>query len=192
MKTNEVLENIKARRSVRAYTSQQVSEEDLQAILEAATYAPSGMHLETWHFTAIQNVDKLTELNERIKGAFAKSDDSRLQEHVHSKTYCCYYHAPTLVIVSNEPTQWWAGLDCACAIENMFLAAHSLGIGSCWINQLRWLQDNPVLRAYLQKLGMAEDEEVCASLSIGYPDTPDGLPGRRVIPVTGIPGGYIN
>ena len=62
MKTNEVLENIKARRSVRAYTSQQVSEEDLQAILEAAIYAPSGMHLETWHFTAIQNVDKLTEL----------------------------------------------------------------------------------------------------------------------------------
>ena len=126
MKTNEVLENIKARRSVRAYTSQQVSEEDLQAILEAATYAPSGMHLETWHFTAIQNVDKLTELNERIKGAFAKSDDSRLQERGHSKTYCCYYHAPTLVIVSNEPTQWWAGMDCACAIENMFLAAHSL------------------------------------------------------------------
>ena len=48
MKTNEVLENIKARRSVRAYTGQQVLEEDLQAILEAATYAPSGMHLETW------------------------------------------------------------------------------------------------------------------------------------------------
>ena len=65
MKTNEVLENIKARRSVRAYTGQQVLEEDLQAILEAATYAPSGMHLETWHFTAIQNMDKLTELNER-------------------------------------------------------------------------------------------------------------------------------
>ena len=48
MKTNEVLENIKARRSVRAYTDRQVSEEDLQAILEAATFAPSGMHLETW------------------------------------------------------------------------------------------------------------------------------------------------
>lgn len=135
MKTNEILENIKARRSVRAYTGQQVSEEDLQAVLEAATYAPSGMHLETWHFTAIQNADKLTELNERIKGSFAKSDEPRLKERGQSKTYCCYYHAPTLVIVSNEPTQWWAGMDCACAIENMFLAAHSLGIGSCWINQ---------------------------------------------------------
>lgn len=102
MKTNEILENIKARRSVRAYTGQQVSEEDLQAVLEAATYAPSGMHLETWHFTAIQNADKLTELNERIKGAFAKSDEPRLKERGQSKTYCCYYHAPTLVIVSNE------------------------------------------------------------------------------------------
>ena len=79
MKTNEVLENIKARRSVRAYTDRQVSEEDLQAILEAATFAPSGMHLETWHFTAIQNADKLAELNERIKGAFAKSDEPKLR-----------------------------------------------------------------------------------------------------------------
>lgn len=94
MKTNEILENIKARRSVRAYTGQQVSEEDLQAVLEAATYAPSGMHLETWHFTAIQNADKLTELNERIKGSFAKSDEPRLKERGQSKTYCCYYHAP--------------------------------------------------------------------------------------------------
>lgn len=103
MKTNEVLENIKARRSVRAYTDRQVSEEDLQAILEAATFAPSGMHLETWHFTAIQNADKLAELNERIKGAFAKSDEPKLQERGHSKAYCCYYHAPTLVIVSTNP-----------------------------------------------------------------------------------------
>ena len=84
-------------------TDRQVSEEDLQAILEAATFAPSGMHLETWHFTAIQNADKLAELNERIKGAFAKSDEPKLQERGHSKAYCCYYHAPTLVIVSNEP-----------------------------------------------------------------------------------------
>lgn len=107
MKTNEVLENIKARRSVRAYTDRQVSEEDLQAILEAATFAPSGMHLETWHFTAIQNADKLAELNERIKGAFAKSDEPKLQERGHSKAYCCYYHAPTLVIVSLNGGPAW-------------------------------------------------------------------------------------
>lgn len=72
---NETLQTIKARRSVRAYMEQQVSAEDLNLILEAATYAPNGMHLETWHFTAIQNKEVLKELNDKIKGAFAKSDD---------------------------------------------------------------------------------------------------------------------
>ena len=107
---NETLQTIKARRSVRAYMEQQVFAEDLNLILEAATYAPNGMHLETWHFTAIQNKEVLKELNDKIKGAFAKSDDPHTQERGHSQTYCCYYHAPTLVIVSNEPTQWWAAM----------------------------------------------------------------------------------
>lgn len=109
MKTNEVLETIKARRSVRVYDKKQVPSEDLNAILEAATYAPSGMHYETWHFTAVRNAAKLEELNNRIKGAFAKSDDKRLQERGHSETYCCYYHAPSLVIVSNDPTSGGPG-----------------------------------------------------------------------------------
>lgn len=168
MKINEVIENIKARRSVRVYTDQQVSEEDLLAILEAATYAPNGMHYESWHFTAIQNFDKLMELNNRIKRAFAKSDDSRLQERAYNPNYCCYYHAPTLVIVSNEPTQWWAGMDCACAIENMFLAATSLGIGSCWINQLGTTCDDPEVREFITSLGVPENHKVYGCVALGY------------------------
>lgn len=109
MKTNEVLETIKARRSVRAYDRKQIPADDLNAILEAGAYAPSGMHYETWHFTAVCNTVKLEELNERIKGAFAKSDDKHLRERGHSETYCCYYHAPTLVIVSNDPSNGGPG-----------------------------------------------------------------------------------
>lgn len=168
MKTNEVLETIKARRSVRAYLEQPVPEDDLKAILEAATYAPSGMHYESWHFTAIQNAEKLTELNNRIKGAFAKSDEPRLQERGRSETYCCYYHAPALIIVSNEPTQWWAGMDCACAIENMFLAAKSLGIGSCWINQLGTTCDDPEVRKFITSLGVPENHKVYGCVALGY------------------------
>ena len=160
---NEVLENIKSRRSVRTYTEQQVSAENLNLILEAATYAPSGMNYQTWHFTAIQDADILRELNEKIKGAFAKSDEPRLQERGHSETYCCYYHAPTLIIVSNEPTQWWASMDCACAMQNIFLAAKSLGIGSCWIN-----------RAFLMKLGVPENHRVYGCAALGY--APEGAP----------------
>ena len=54
MKTNEVLETIKTRRSVRAYTAQAPETDDLVTILEAAKYAPNGMNLESWHYTAIK------------------------------------------------------------------------------------------------------------------------------------------
>lgn len=182
MKTNEVLENIKARRSVRAYTDQQIPEEDLMAILEAGTYAPNGMHLETWHFTAIQNGDKLAELNACIKSAFAKSEDKHLQERGHSQTYCCYYHAPTLVIISNEPVQWWAGMDCACAIENIFLAARSLGIGSCWINQLGTTCDDPQVRAFITSLGVPENHKVYGCVALGYTDATIPVKEKRLKP----------
>lgn len=165
---NEVLQNIKARRSVRAYTDRQVSASDLDLILEAAAYAPNGMHLETWHFTAIQNEAVLTELNDAIKSAFAKSEEPRLRERGNSSTYCCYYHAPTLIIVSNEPTQWWASMDCACALENIFLAARSLGIGSCWINQLGQTCDDPDVRALLTRLGVPENHKVYGCAALGY------------------------
>lgn len=165
---NEVLQNIKARRSVRAYTDRQVSAQDLDLILEAAAYAPNGMHYETWHFTAIQDAAILTELNEVIKGAFAKSDEPRLRERGQSETYCCYYHAPTLVIVSNEPTQWWAPMDCACALENIFLAARSLGIGSCWINQLGQTCDDLEVRALLTRLGVPQNHKVYGCAALGY------------------------
>lgn len=170
MKTNEVIETIKARRSVRAYTEQQVAVEDLKAIIEAGRYAPSGMHLETWHFTVIQNKEKLEELNSRIKEAFTKSQDKRLQERGNSQTYCCYYHAPALVIVSNESTQWWAAMDCACAIENMFLAARSLGIGSCWINQLGTTCDDAEVREFITELGVPASHKVYGCVALGYAD----------------------
>lgn len=128
----------------------------------------------------VQNADKLAELNERIKGAFAKSDEPKLQERGHSKAYCCYYHAPTLVIVSNEPTQWWAGMDCACAIENMFLAAHSLGIGSCWINQLGTTCDDPEVREFISSLGVPENHKVYGCVALGYADPKISLREKMV------------
>lgn len=172
MKTNAVLEAIKNRRSIRTYTNKQISEEDLQAILEAAAYAPNGMHLETWHFTAIQDQEKLQELNARIKSAFKKSDEKRLQERGNNPDYNCYYHAPTLIIVSNEPTQWWAGMDCAAALENIFLAAHSLDVGSCWINQLGTTCNDPEVREFITSLGVPADHQVYGCAALGYASTP--------------------
>lgn len=181
---NDVLETIKARRSVRAYTKQQISEEELRLILEAATYAPNGMCWETWHFTAVQNSGKLEELNECIKGAFAKSDDERLRERGLNRAYNCYYHAPTLIIVSNDPNNWWTAMDSACAIENMFLAACSLGIGSCWINQLGMTCDDPDVREFITSLGIPTHHKVYGCVALGYADPQMPIKEKHVKPGT--------
>lgn len=167
---NIILQTIKKRRSTRVYTQQPLGETELKQILEAGVYAPSGMNYQTWHFTAIISGEKLHKLNELIRKAFAKSEEKKLQERGNNPDYCCYYHAPALVIVSNEPTQWWAPMDCACAIENMFLAATSLGVASCWINQLGQTCDDEEVRNYITSLGIPANHKVYGCVALGYAD----------------------
>ena len=61
----------------------------------------------------------------------------------------------------------------------MMVAANALDLGSCWINQLRWLNEEPAQVEYLQSLGMKEDERIYGAVIIGYPATESGLPNRN-------------
>lgn len=69
--------------------------------------------------------------------------------------------------------------DSANALENMQLAATSLGLGACWGNQLHWLTDNSTLRNYLEPLGLGKDENIFGSIIVGYPDQPWPEPSPR-------------
>ena len=80
------------------------------------------------------------------------------------------FNAPTLIIATNLRDYNNAMADFAVALENMMLAATSLNIGSCWINQLKWLADNEVIKSYGKTLDIQENELICDGLSLGYPD----------------------
>lgn len=81
--------------------------------------------------------------------------------------------------------------DVSCAMQNMMLACNELDLGSCWVNQIRHLQDNERIQAKMRELGLSEDEKVYASLAIGYPDLPNDL-NRREIEPKGYPVTYID
>ncbi|WP_288841061.1 nitroreductase [uncultured Mitsuokella sp.] len=196
----DVFSCIVTRHSTRKFKEEAVPQEVLDKAIEAGRQAPSGKHKNQSRFIVIRKKEVLQELIALVQQEFAKMEvtpenDDNFGGAIRAAKkggYVFMYNAPVLIVVANKRDYGNKYADVSCAMQNMMLAANALDLGSCWINQLRWLQDNPVLRAYLQKLGMAEDEEVCASLSIGYPDTPDGLPGRRVMPVTGNPVVYID
>ncbi len=65
------------------------------------------------------------------------------------------------------------------------IAANALDLGSCWINQLRWLNEEPSLTEYLRSLGMKENERIFGAVIIGYPASETGLPDRRLMPQKG-------
>ncbi len=162
METNPVLDAIRNRRSVRTYDSRPLPADVLSTIVEAGTLAPTGRNAQTFRFTVIQDSGTLHELNRLIRTALIHYEGRQLSED-----YCCYYDAPTLVIVSNEPTRT-GGMDCACALQNMFLAAHSLGIASCWINQLSHTCDTPEVRTFLDRLGIPVAHKVYGCAALGY------------------------
>ena len=114
MKTNPVLDAIRNRRSVRTYDPRPLPADVLATIVEAGTLAPTGMNAQTFHFTVIQDAEKLHELNRLIRTALIRYEGRQLNED-----YCCYYDAPVLVIASNEPTRT-GGMDCACALQICF------------------------------------------------------------------------
>ena len=114
--TNEVIQNILTRRSVRAFQERPVEREKIDAILRCAVHAPSAMNRQTWHFSAVLNPEKIQKLAAAMGSALG------------SESYNLYRPA-ALIIPSNETglIKTW---DNACALENIFLAAHSLGVAS--------------------------------------------------------------
>jgi Nitroreductase len=183
---NAVLDCIHARRSTRNFTGRQIEREQLEALLDAAVWAPSGGNNQTWLFTAIQGEDKLLRLNELVREGFLRwtPDDGYpgklgMKAAVQKEDFNFYYHAPTLIVATNRPDYENAMADCALALENIFLAAQSMELGSCYINQLHWLREDPGVREFLFTLGIPKEHTICSAAAVGYIGRASNAPPRK-------------
>ncbi len=191
----ETFEAIRTRRSTRIFTQDPVTEDSLGKIIAAGRFAPCGGNNQTTHLIIIRNRQILDELSVIVRDAFAKMEVQpdtykSLKASINASkngNYTFHYNAPVLIIAANKIAYGNAMADCACAIENMMLEANELDLGSCWINQLHWLDNNPEVRAYMSKLGLADDETICASMALGRAATNDNLPIRTERAITGNP-----
>ena len=153
---NDIIQNILSRRSVRAFTDKAVSREDTELLIKAALYAPSARNLQTWKFTALTQRADIEKLSEAIGKVLGREG------------YDMY--KPALVIIpSNTKESPYGKEDNACALENIFLAAHSLGLGSVWINQLQGIGEEPEIRELLRSWEIPDDHTVYGIAAIGYP-----------------------
>lgn len=155
---NETLQNILSRRSVRRYQQRQLTQEDLNAILNAAIYAPSGRNLQTWFFTVVQNQELIGKLEKAVAKTKGREEDS----------FHPFFHAPTVVFVSGMEDTEWTESDCAAAVENMMLAGESLGIGSCWIGCCRSTLQGDDMDLWKKELKVPDGYRPLYAVTLGY------------------------
>ncbi len=177
------LELIKGRRSIRAYTEESVSQEQIAGIIEAGRYAPSAKNLQPWRFIVITDRDAIASLSGGVKrtirkilcakpvlGLFSPSlrnpiYNNHLSKVANSDKDLVFFDAPLLIFVTSTKGMF-NDVSCACCAENMMLAAHAMGLGSCWIGYARFLEYG---RGFYRKIGVPRGQHVVAAIAFGHP-----------------------
>ncbi len=165
---NEAMRNLISRRSVRQYLDKPVPEDILNRILEAGTWAPSAMNRQSAIMIAVTDRalrDRLSAMNASIMGREGTDP---------------FYGAPVVVVVladRNIPAHVYDG---TLVMENLMLAAHAEGLGSCWIHRAKEEFDSPEGKEILHKLGITGDYEGIGHCILGYPagELPEGKPRK--------------
>ena len=153
------IECMKTRRSIRKYKPDMVPDDLLQKIAEAGTYAASGMGRQPSLIVVVRDRgtrDKLSEMNAKVLGA--ASDP--------------FYGAPVVIVVLADKGRPTYIQDGSLVIGNMMLAAHELGLGSCWINRAREEFESPEGKALLKEWGIEGDYAGIGHCIVGFPDGP--------------------
>ncbi len=165
-----ILNAMKTRRSIRKFRPEMPARKDLEAIMEAGLFAASGKGLQSSMIVAITDKtlrDRLMEMN-RVIGGWQEGFDP-------------FYGAPAVLLVLADRASPNHVYDGSLTMGNMMLAAHALGLGSCWINRAREEFDSDEGRAILAELGIEGSWEGIGHCIVGIPDgeAPEATPRRE-------------
>ena len=170
MKT-EALEVLKNRRAIRKFKQEQIKDEELNLVLEAGTYAPTAMGMQSPLIVAVQNKEDVEELNKLSAKIMNRPGVTEP-----------YYGAPTIILIFSTDiarTEELGTLDAAAVCTNMLNAAYAVGLGSVWIHRAHEIFDTIEGKALLNKWCIKEHVRGVASIALGYSDMPNPEPKPR-------------
>lgn len=178
----QVLQAIRARRAVRDFKPEPVSAGALYQLVSAASWAPSAMNEQPWHFTIITDRAVLDEVSGQAKAWMLKHlpavpRPAHFRDILAEPDFHIFYNAPCLVVISATSAGPWMREDAALAAQNLMLMAADLGLGSCWIGFAEgWLNT----AEGHQILNLAEKNLVVAPIIVGHPRTVPPPVARKV------------
>lgn len=161
---NEVLKAIADRRSIRSYTDEPLTDDQLNALINAAQQAPSAVNRQPYHFTFVRNAALLREFSEdyrKIAAAAGRSFEDPNFDVLRGATSACFIFAVIPYV--------FTPVDCGIAVENLALAAHSMGLGSVILGMPRDIFNSELKDKWLKKLDVPEGGEFAIAIGIGVP-----------------------
>ena len=181
-----VYDAIMTRHSIRRIQQKSMPDELLTKLVQAGRFAPSGGNSQSTHFFVITDPDILAELADLVQQAFAGMEvtegmyASMASSINRSKQggYVFHYGCPALIVTANLKDYGNNIADCACALENMMILGNELDLGTCWINQLKWLNEDPALLQKFRQFGLRDNERIYGALAVGYAANENGMPDR--------------
>ena len=162
----DAFEMLKNRRAIRKFKPEQIKKEELEAVVTAGTFAPTGGGTQGVQIVAVQSpeyVAKVDALNAKVLG-----------KDIHP-----YYGAPTILLIFETPESFTHELDGAAVCTNMVNAAYAAGLGSCWIHRCKQMFELEEGKALLKEWGLPEDLTGVASIALGYADCEQPAPKPR-------------
>lgn len=165
----DILQTLKERRSCRKYKSELIPQESLDKILEAGTFAASGMGKQSAIIVAITNKedrDTVSKLNARVLGNSGVDP---------------FYGAPEIIVVLADKNAHTYLNDGTLVLGNMMAEAESIGVATCWIHRAKEVFESEEGKALLKKWGIEGDYEGIGNLAVGFADAPKNAPAPRKV-----------
>lgn len=165
---NQILSLIQKRRSHRAYSEQQLSSEQLEALMSAALYSPSASNRQPWHFTFTQNKTLLNNISRAAHKQTRLIAQAERSERFADDNFDVFYHAPTVVVISSSEGRFTL-IDCGIAVQNIALAAEGLGLGSVIVGLAALAfagEDKDTLE---KALSFPPEHHFAIAIALGYP-----------------------
>ena len=170
---NEVLKAIAERSSIRAYTDERLTDEEIRAVVTAGLQAPTARNAREIHFTVLDGKSPLlNEIDAECRLSMMEAvTDAEARKKIESNPNNFYYSAPTVVILSVKKDFFWNKLDAGIAVENMSLAAQSMGLGSLIIGIIDKAMHGGKQAYFAEKLEIPENYEFAIAFAVGHKNT---------------------
>lgn len=161
---NPTLETIYTRRSIRKFEDKPVTKAVIEQIIDAGRMAPSAMNRQPWHFIVVTDKDRIEQLSKGIAGAAQKFFDLLHGVNILKSADVIFHGAPVVIFISAPDDNHWAGIDTGACIQNMMLAARSLGLDTCPIGLARHVEKTKLLST----LNVPKGHRVQLAIIVGY------------------------